>query len=373
MKERLLYLDAIRGLAITGILFVNIISFGWPELYDSNPSSFWSSSTEQWIHEFLRIFIQSNFYPIFAMLFGISLTFVFKSAEKRGFNPYYIFSRRLFFLLAIGAAHAFLIWYGDILLVYAVLGFILLPFYRLKPKNILKAAVSLWTIPNLLYGFLLILYETELPKYNNTDVIQLVINNYQSNFINGFTQNLIDWSQLYTVSNIPFIFISIFPMFLFGLYFAKSHWITKISLEQFNSLRRYVLITTGIIGFSLKCLPIVKPNSLISHHLSEAFGGPIIGLFFVVSVLVLMIKTKCMLPFLSNLGRMSMTNYLLQSIIGFILFKIIGLYGFVSPITFILIPLGIIVIEVILSHFWLKKFSFGPIEAIWRMFTYPQG
>jgi uncharacterized protein len=77
------------------------------------------------------------------------------------------------------------------------------------------------------------------------------------------------------------------------------------------------------------------------------------------------------MPYFSNLGRMSMTNYLLQSVIGFILFKIIGLYGSVSPITFILIALGIIVIEVILSHFWLKKFSFGPIESIWRMFTYP--
>jgi uncharacterized protein len=83
MKERLLYLDVILGLPFTGILFVNIISFGWPQLYDSNPSSFWNTSTEQWIHEFLRFFIQSNFYPVFAMLFEISLTFVFKSAEKR--------------------------------------------------------------------------------------------------------------------------------------------------------------------------------------------------------------------------------------------------------------------------------------------------
>jgi uncharacterized protein len=182
MKERLLYLDAIRGLAITGILFVNIISFGWPELYDSNPSSFWTSSTEQWIHEFLRIFIQSNFYPVFAMLFGISLTFVYTSSEKRGFNPYYIFSRRLFFLLTIGAAHAFLIWYGDILLVYAALGLILLLFYRLKPKKILITAVIIWIIPNVLYGFLFILNETNLPTYNNTDVIQLVMNNYQRFF-----------------------------------------------------------------------------------------------------------------------------------------------------------------------------------------------
>ncbi|MEK3992676.1 DUF418 domain-containing protein [Robertmurraya sp. FSL R5-0851] len=363
MKERLLNLDAIRGLAITGILFVNIISFGWPELYDSNPSSYWTTPLEQYIHEILRIFIQSNFYPVFAMLFGISLTFVFKSAEKRGYNPYYIFSRRLFFLLVIGAAHAFLIWYGDILLVYAVLGFLLLLFYRLKPKNILIAAASIWTIPNLLYGFLLKLNKTELPTINNTDLIRLIINNYQSNFFNGFIQNIIDWSQLYTVSNIPFVIISIFPMFLFGLYFAKSQWITKISLHQYTNLRVYVLFTSGILGFTLKSLPMLNPNSFISHHFSEAFGGPLIGLFYVLLVLVLMRKTEINMTYFSNLGRMSMTNYLLQSIIGFILFKFFGLYGLIAPIKAISLGFGILIIQSIFSYFWLKKYSYGPVNV----------
>lgn len=370
MKERLLYLDTVRGLAITGILFVNIISFGWPELYDSNPSFYWTTPTEQFIHEFLRIFIQSNFYPVFAMLFGISLTFVFKSAENRGVKPYYIFSRRLFFLLVIGFIHAFLVWYGDILLVYAVLGYFLLLFYRLSPKNILLAATSLWVIPNLLYGFMLLLSGAQIDKFNNQELIQQVIVNFQSNMMNSFIQNIEDWSQLYTLSNIPFVFISIFPMFLFGLYFAKSQWISKIGLNQYRTLRIYLSITSGILGFTLKFLPILNQNSVILHHLSEAFGGPIIGLFYAMLVLLLISETDINMSYFNLLGKMSMTNYLLQSFLGFMLFRCFGLYGLLSPISTIFIAFGILVIQILFSRSWLKRHSYGPIEGIWRKFTY---
>jgi uncharacterized protein len=115
MNQRLNYLDAIRGLAIIGILFMNINSYSWPDLYDSFPSTYWNKPWDHFVEFFTYVFVQSNLYPVFAVLFGISMSFIFKGAIRKGLNPYLVFSRRLLFLLLIGLVHGLFIWHGDIL------------------------------------------------------------------------------------------------------------------------------------------------------------------------------------------------------------------------------------------------------------------
>ncbi|MEI2356680.1 DUF418 domain-containing protein [Mesobacillus zeae] len=370
MKRRIEYLDAVRGLSVIGILLVNIHSFSWPEIYDSIPSAYWSSEFEQKIHHFLSVFIQSSFYPLFALLFGISMNFIFKGAAARGLNPYIIFSKRLIFLFLLGGFHAFFIWYGDILMVYAVLGFLLLPCYKLSKEKLFLFGLLLWLLPNALYGGFLFISDPNLENGSNLPIIKVVIENYINGMTGRFTQNLIDWLYLYNAESWPFIFVSIFPMFLLGLSIAKSDWTTWIQTHPAKIKKMWFL--SGGLGLALKILPLINPLYLLYHHIAEAFGGPILGLFYALTVIRLSSKSKRFIKGLSSIGRMSLSNYLFQSIIGWTIYKGLHLYGEIPASINILIALLIVFLQTILSRIWLLSHSSGPIEQIWNRATYGQ-
>jgi uncharacterized protein len=312
--------------------------------------------------------VQSNFYPVFAFLFGISMSFIFKGAVQRGLSPYLVFTRRLLFLLCIGAVHAFLLWYGDILVVYALLGFILLPFYRLATKTIFMIGAAIYVVPNALYAFFLFLTNEHLTPSDDLQVIQGVISHYHGGLAERFHQNLADWLLQYNIQTLPFIFISIFPMFLFGLAISKSGYLLKI--KEPTTIPDKLWIGAGIIGLTLKCLPIFNPGYLLFSHLAESFGGPLMGLFYALTIIKISPKLQHLQNGLSHIGRMSMTNYLFQSFMGFTIFKLFGLYGEIAPSLNIVVAIFIVILQIYLSRSWLKSHQFGPIEGIWRKVTY---
>lgn len=361
----------IRGFSIIGILFVNVQSFNWPELYDSFPSFYWKSSAEQFFQWFIFIIAHSSFYPLFALLFGISMGFIFESAKSRGLNPYFVFTKRLIALLVIGAVHAFLVWHGDILIVYAILGFLLIPLNHVRKNILLLVGLSILLIPNVIYSVFLYLSNYQIIPSADASTIQEVILNYRSGSIVGtLKQNFYDWIQLYNLQSIPFIFISIFPMFLFGLFITKSNWLTYITENAFKVKKAW--LAAGVLGYSLKLLPLINPSYLLYYHLAETFGGPLIGLFYALTIILFAPKLTIIKEQISSIGRMSMTNYLLQSIIGFVIFKGFGFYGEISPVLNIGIAIVIVILQMVFSRQWLKFYSYGPIESIWRKVTYGQ-
>ncbi|QCJ45421.1 DUF418 domain-containing protein (plasmid) [Bacillus sp. S3] len=368
MNSRIHIIDSIRGLAILGIILVNIPSFAWPEIYDSFPSSYWHTPAEKLLHDILSLLVQSSFYPVFATLFGVSMLFVFQSAEKKGLNQYFVFLKRLIILLIIGLAHALFIWHGDILVVYALLGLLLLPFYRLSAKLLFKIGLTLWLVPNAFYGLWLFVTKAVIIPYDNTSAIQEVIKQYHSGILAAFNQNIHEWSQLYSLASLPFIFISIFPMLLFGLSLAKSNLLSVIAENRLNV--NLVLIGSGVIGLSLKALPLIGPSNMLFSHLAEVFGGPIVGLFYALLMVKFANKLAQFQTALSYVGRMSLSNYVFQSLTGFLIFKVLGLYGKISTIHTITIALIIISMQLIISKWWIKKFNCGPLENMWKKLTY---
>lgn len=377
MRNRIEFLDAIRGLSIIGILFVNITSFSWPEQYDSFPSQYWSSAIDKIIHSLISVFAQSSFYPVFALLFGISMGFVFNGAKSRGLNPYFVFSRRLLFLLFVGLTHAILVWQGDILTIYAVHGFLLLLFYRMNTKGLLLTAATIWILPNVLYAIFLFFINYHLTPIDNSVEIKEVIQNYHSSMLSIINQNTHDWLEQFSALNIPFLFISIFPMLLFGLSIAKSGWLAKT--EEHAKMITTLWAIFGLVGFTLKLLPIFQPNYLLFLHLAEAFGGPLVGFFYALSIIKIYARGRHsrhsrhfgrIYESLSSIGRMSMSNYLFQSLMGLVIFKVFGLYGMVSPLFTLFTAYTVVLIQIQLSRLWLKKYPFGPVEHVWRRFTY---
>nr|WP_071393393.1 heparan-alpha-glucosaminide N-acetyltransferase domain-containing protein [Bacillus tuaregi] len=139
-QERILTIDIIRGFALLGIFLVNMPAFHSPALMVSAPEY---NGMDYWLDLLFQMFVQTKFYTIFSFLFGLGFYIFMSRAEQKGLRINRLFSRRLFALLLFGALHLVLLWYGDILHTYAIAGFLLLLFYKRKPKTLLIWAFSL--------------------------------------------------------------------------------------------------------------------------------------------------------------------------------------------------------------------------------------
>jgi len=151
-KGRLEQIDILRGFALFGILLVNILTFAGPYLY-TTPFSYWQSLPDKAVQFLTIILAEGSFYSIFSFLFGLGFALQMQSAEAKGealaqsFNSR--FRRRLFFLFLFGLAHLFLIWDGDILLLYSVAGLVLLSF-----RNRAYRTIIIWMLAAALFSLL---------------------------------------------------------------------------------------------------------------------------------------------------------------------------------------------------------------------------
>src|SRR5690625_3149952 len=151
LNERIEHIDAIRGVAIFGILLVNMAHFSYPDLYLMmiGPDNFHFDNWSKIDHVtkfFLDTFVQMKFITMFSFLFGFGMILMKDRIEIKELSFKAIYSRRLFMLLLFGSIHAFFIWDGDILTEYALLGFLLLLFNNKKPKTLFIWAISLYAL-----------------------------------------------------------------------------------------------------------------------------------------------------------------------------------------------------------------------------------
>ncbi|MEH7224901.1 DUF418 domain-containing protein [Bacillus sp. JJ1566] len=376
--ERIHSIDVIRGLAIFGIFFVNMPSFFAPVLY-LNPQDWWSGELNQWIQSTVDIFAQASFYTLFSFLFGFGMILFKERAIAKGYSFYPLITRRLFVLLLIGCLHAFFVWHGDILITYAVVGAILLLFHKAKPITLLIWALVLVFVPNLFLGgmmFLAVMFDPELSAvmYNE----QLAHKSAEIYAAGGFweitIQRIQDWYYVNNVVSIFALVITLLPMFLLGAFIAKKKWFEGRD-EDIKKVKILWLISL-VIGVPMKLLPYYTAKNAATDYLQDTIGGPGTAVLYATSVVLLMrlpIWKKLLSP-LAFVGRLSLSNYLFQSIVCTLLFYGygLGLYGKVELYTGFILTIVIFIVQIGLSYLWLKKFRFGPFEWIWRTLTYAQ-
>src|SRR5437763_4426527 len=161
-QERIEILDVLRGLAVGGILIGNMQWFSGyglmpPALVRQGPLA------DQATHFLVHFFVEGKFYSIFSFLFGFGFALQIARAEERGDLKASLFKRRLFWLLVIGLLHAYLLWSGDILSIYAVTGFLLILFRKKTNNALLKWAFALLAVPILTYLLLYVLFVAFVP------------------------------------------------------------------------------------------------------------------------------------------------------------------------------------------------------------------
>src|ERR671933_1382429 len=162
LHERIEIIDVLRGLAVCGILIGNL---QWFSGYGMMPPVLQRQTPlmDQVTHFLVHFFVEGKFYSIFSFLFGFGFALQIARAEERGDTKASLFKRRLFWLLVIGIVHAYLLWAGDILTIYALMGFLLILFRRKTDRALIKWAVVLMLIPILAYILLYVLFVAFVP------------------------------------------------------------------------------------------------------------------------------------------------------------------------------------------------------------------
>jgi uncharacterized protein len=391
LTERIELLDVLRGLAVGGILIGNM---QWFSGYGMMPSviAAKTSLADQFTHFLVHLFIEGKFYTIFSFLFGFGFALQIARSEDRGDTRASLFKRRLFWLLVIGLAHAYLLWAGDILSVYALMGFVLLLFRRKSDESLLKWACWLLAIPILTYILIYILFAVYVSPESlasfqsgqierwNSSIIQV----QQSNFI----QIMTGYNLEYIVGRYAGLIIQmrlpkILAMFLLGFYAYRRGFLQNSSESQ--PFIRKVLIYGFILGFAgnlvfalaAKSEADIPPTPAgIVGVIAYSFGVPALAFFLIALVATLWRKASWQrwLVHLAPVGRMALTNYLLQTLVCVFLFYGYGFaqYGNFGALASTFTALVIFAFQMFLSSLWLKYFAYGPLEWIWRQLTYRQ-
>lgn len=375
-KSRIISLDMMRGFAILGIFLVNMLSFHSPILY-LDPLSWWEKPVDKASYMVVDVLAQGSFYPLFSLLFGYGLVLLYDRTMKRGQSFYPIAFRRLFMLLAIGIVHAVLIWHGDILINYALLGILFLLFLRLSGTSLLITGWLIWIIPNILLTLLFVIAALFVPgeevSIYDASMAQESVEIYQQgSYVEVLEQRVRDWYAVNNPLNSMFMLISIFPFFLIGGGMAKLKWFERVKeLRKPMMIGFLVLVTFGLL---LKISPYVFSHNLAFEYIQDSLGGPLLGIAFALGFALWAEKSpeNKLLRAFAPIGKTSMSNYLLQSILSTFIFYSYGLgfYNRVSVLTGTLLVIVIYSLQMVGSSYWLKAHPFGPVEWIWRSVTY---
>lgn len=371
-KQRIFSIDALRGFSLLGILLMNILTFAYPYQI-INPFEFFQHQDGAWF-KISSLFIIASFYPIFAFLFGYGLSIMYQNSLDKGLNYYPMITRRLLFLLLLGIIHGVFIFYGDILSTYALLGLIAIIFVRLKPQYTLIALSIGIGIFVLLYLLPMILLKdvTQIESFVGLQELERVNNILSSaDYVSiiGFNLKYFGMNIANAILVGPF---SILPIMLFGIYAHQINWFNKI--KQYKNLYMVIGVVVLILGLAIKMIQIVLEGSVTSQLMSQMIGGPIVALSYIMFFVILcedQTVRKILTP-LQSIGKLSLTTYIMQSIICIIIFYGVGLnyYGKLPVLTIYIIGIVIYCVQLIVSYLYLLRFKQGPLEKLWRKVTY---
>jgi uncharacterized protein len=386
LQSRLLNIDIIRGIALLGILLMNIQAFSMNFSAYSNPTSFGDlSGINFYVYYFSHIFADQKFMTIFSVLFGVGIVLMAENIERKGGNPGKVHYKRMFILAMFGLLHAYLLWFGDILFPYALAGMIA---YTARKKSVKFLLITGF----LSIGFcslVMFLISLAIPMMEEADLQNMIA-------IWTPTQEMIDKDILVNQaswlgqmehrnfmaskmqSNVLFYMFRIVGLMMIGMALFKLDFFGK----RFSNKS---LVISAVITLALGLVLVITGNqanfdsgwgldSMLSG-IQPNYWGSILMAFSYMSLLVVFCRSSALIKLkslLANVGKMALTNYLSHTLIcGFIFYGWgLGFYGSFDRSDMLLVVVGIWVFQLFFSSFWMARFQFGPFEWLWRSMTY---
>lgn len=387
--ERILTIDVLRGFALFGILFSHMIFWysggALPQEYYQPQNDVFSMIA---MATYLIFFI-GKFFSLFSFLFGLSFFIQMQSLEKRGDNFVVRFAWRLGILGIIGTLHH-IFWRADILSIYVPLGFLLLFFRHLSNRILLIIGVAcVLNIPTKI---------AELVSIALTNHVELIAADQKADAaVNFASMTQANWSELFAANwqamKGKWIYqvnsgraIITFGYFLLGMLVGRLNIFETIE-NYSEQLKRNTKNLWKVLGGVALCylvfggatalfkIPVDKTPlaQWLFGFFGEFFNTALTFLYIHIVTRLMMNQTwQHRLSGLGAMGKMALTSYLTQSVIGVLLFFHvgIGLLGITSPAQNCLLAIAIFATQMLICRWWLSYFRFGPVEWLWRSATY---
>ncbi|MBK9244408.1 MAG: DUF418 domain-containing protein [Burkholderiales bacterium] len=388
MRERLPIVDALRALALAGILQVNIQSFAWGA---GDPLGFFAEppdALDSALHLLVGTFVSTKFLSIFAFLFGLGFALQWRSLRRRlaAEAAREVYRRRLWFLLALGLAHGVLLYFGDILAAYALAGFLLLRYATVRPAALVAAARAWW------FGFAALtlastvafeLLRLALPVQDDAArlpawALERLAVYTQGGFVQQIAPRAADYLSI--LGTMALLAVpQIVGLFLLGAIAGRLGWLSRPQRHQrlwrVASWLGAAALPFAAAGAWLNFVTIRdSPGdpSGIGYAL-QAVGSAVACLY--VALLVRLRQRSPMqsvIAWLAPAGRMPLTNYVGQSVaMGLLLSGWgLGLGASLGRAELALLAVAIVVVQIVFSRAWIGRFGQGPLEAAWHRATY---
>jgi uncharacterized protein len=386
LTERILFIDVLRGMALFGILAANMRAFFAPLDCYQYIGLLYHSRADVLAQGFIDAFIQGKFITIFSFLFGLGFAVQMSRAEAKGVRFMNFYPRRLFALALFGLIHGIFIWAGDVLLTYAFSGAILLLFRNRQQNTLLWWAGSLCALPIVGSAIFVAFYFSRFhrpwmdPSPPDISKLHSIINTYAHGTIRQIAaQNWVEWKQ-----ELPTELFAIYAtaLFLLGMWVWRAGVVQR--LNEYTSILKRVCAWCIPLGLAVSIyVAVVRaavPPSKISWWVFFANilwlpSSHVLSAGYMSGLALLFLRPNwhsLLLPF-AAVGRMALTNYLMQSVLCTLFFYhyTTGLYGGrIGPAIGLVFTVILYSAQVIASNWWLQRYRFGPMEWLWRGLTY---
>jgi uncharacterized protein len=400
VSERVTLLDVLRGFALCGVFVSN--SFTWFSgrvlLPREQARALAAPPLETAVTSLYNFFVNQKFVTLFAFLFGLGFSIQLARAGARGVSVVPVYSRRLLVLLGIGLTHMFALWVGDVLSTYALVGFALLLFRDRSDRTVLAWVLVLMVgvpllVPALQHFGPLLLHgaqaAAEAAKASDAQEAQM-----RARLLEGLSSGSFWTTQEANARYVTFMLPQtkrllwmsvILGRFLLGL-LAGRHLLLQ-DVERHRPTHRRLLVWglvlgllgngTGLVVHRLRLAGLVDPAKdswMFVLSAIQELGYLGLAAVYVAAFALLFQRERWrrVMQVLAPVGRMALTNYLLQSVVSLCIYDGwgLGLIGTLPPSRVVALSLAIFALQVPLSHGWLSRFRFGPAEWLWRSLTY---
>jgi uncharacterized protein len=351
--DRLAAIDILRGVALLGVMAINVVFEFRVSFFQQFLSLDWMASPlDRAIEGFLNQAVSLKAFALFSLLFGVGLAIQFDRlpADRRGI----LLTRRLLVLLGFGLVHLTLIWDGDILTEYALAGLVVLPF--LFGPRWLVGVGALAFLSLYLTGYLFRL----VPLPDASWMAHRIVEAAQVYGTGSFADILA--FRLGEIGAIAPVHVWVFPRTL--ALFLTGVFVWRTDVLQCASEHLGLILGVGLVAL---VLTIGAGQSLATVTLALAYAC------FIIAAASTPLGSR-LLGWAAPLGRMAFTNYLMQSLVfGWVFYGYgLGLFGKLGAATALTLGLAVYVAQAIISRWWLARFNFGPVEWLWRTLMYGQ-
>ncbi|MGM7636079.1 DUF418 domain-containing protein [Bacillus sp. Hm123] len=371
-KYRVSTIDGMRGFSLLGILLANMLIFQYG-IWGKDEVDFYSlSATDLGAYKLVKVLVEGSFMPIFTFLFGYSMIKMKESLERKGVSIKRYFVRRFLFLVCAGLLHSTFLWEGDILFFYGFMGFFLLLFMNRSKKTLLIWGTALLIIMSFLgYGNV---EESAEDKKIMAEYVEKTKDIYSSGSYAEIkhhrnTEDPLNLPEAFYVVILILSPLLTAPLFLFGMFAAKANAFVHLQKERSLYVKGTLLLLP--IGIVLKVIPYVSESAW--NGVVEMLGASLLALGYIfLFALLYTRKANNIFPAaFESVGKLSLTNYLMQTVICTTIFYGygFGLFGKLGMIWGIGLAVMIYALQAVASHYYLRRFKRGPVEQLLRIWT----